>query len=119
MHQLRRSLSIACLALAWFVLALGVAVASPIVQQNTAMLICAEGGNKVIFLDADGNQVDAASHSGLDCPLCLPAALPPALTTLKLPVAPPAACSRHPFVSAHIAALLGAPFPARGPPLPA
>lgn len=115
MHSLRRSLSLVRLVLAWFVLSLGVAVASPVVQPHTAMLICAEGGNKVIIVDANGEQVASAGHL-LDCPMCLPAALPPVVAVFSLPVDAPSTCARHPFVSAHIAALTGAPLPARGPP---
>jgi len=118
MYYLGRSLLTVRFVLAWFILALGVASASPMMQQHTAMLICAEGGNKIVFVDSDGNQVDGAKHSSLDCPLCLPATLPPAFITLNLPVEPPMACSQHAFISAHIAALVGAPLPARGPPLP-
>ena len=101
--------------LAWFVLTLGVAVAAPVVQPHTAMLICSEGGSKMIMVDANGERVTDAGHA-LDCPLCLPAALPAAFVAVQLPVAPHAVCARHPFVSAHIAALVGAPLPARGPP---
>lgn len=117
MRTLRRSLSVVRLVLAWFVLALGVAVAAPIVQPQSTMLICAQGGSKMIVVDADGNLVADGGHANLDCPLCLPVALPPAFETIRLPVAPPMACAQHSFVSAHIAALVGAPLPARGPPL--
>lgn len=117
MQNLRRSLSVVRLVLVWFVLTLGVAVAAPIVQPQSTMLICSEGGSKMIVVDDDGNQVVDGGHSTLDCPLCLPVALPPAFETLQLQVAPPVACAQHPLVSAHIAALVGAPLPARGPPL--
>ena len=115
MQTLRRSLSVVRLVLAWFVLTLGIAVAAPIVQPHSTVLICSEGGSKMIMVDADGERVSDTGHA-LDCPLCLPAALPPAFATVKLPVAPPATCALHPFVSAHLAALVGAPLPARGPP---
>ena len=117
MQILRRSLSVVRLVLAWFILTLGMAVAAPIVQPQSTMVICSEGGSKMIMVDDDGNQVVDGGHSALDCPLCLPVAVPPACESLRLPVAPPMACARHPFVSAHIAALVGAPLPARGPPL--
>jgi hypothetical protein len=117
MQNLRRSLSVVRLVLAWFVLTMGMAVAAPIVQPQSTVLICSEGGSKMIVVDDDGNQVVDAGHSGLDCPLCLPVVLPPAFKSLRLPVAPPMTCAQHSFVSAHIAALMGAPLPARGPPL--
>lgn len=117
MQNLRRSLSVVRLVLAWFVLTLGMAVAAPIVQPQSTMMICSEGGSKMIMVDDDGNRVVDGGHSALDCPLCLPVALPPAFDGLHLPVAPPMVCAQHPFVSAHIASVAGAPLPARGPPL--
>ena len=115
MQTLRRSLSVVRLVLAWFVLTLGVAVAAPIVQPQSTVMICSEGGSKMIMVDADGDRVSDHGHT-LDCPLCLPAAPSTPFAALQLPGAPPMACARHPFASAHIAALLGAPLPARGPP---
>lgn len=115
MHALRSSLSLIRLVLAWFVLGLGVAVAAPVVQPATMMLICSAGGSKYVALDADGTAVQADEHS-MDCPLCLPVSLPPAFISLQLSAPQAPACARHPYVAAHIAALVGAPLPARGPP---
>ncbi|WP_409456080.1 DUF2946 family protein [Massilia sp.] len=101
--------------LAWFVLTLGVAVASPVVQPHTMTMICSEGGSKMIMVDADGKAVTGTGHT-LDCPFCLPATPPPDVVSLQVPAAPPGACAVHPFASADLAALTGAPLPARGPP---
>lgn len=107
------------LVLVWFVLTLGAAVAAPVLQPKTMTLVCSEAGNRVVVLDADGATVpDAmpgASHT-LDCPLCLPAAPPPPQPRALPTPAQPVAGAVPPVVSAIVAALIGAPLPARGPP---
>lgn len=117
MQLLRSSTLIARLVLAWFALTLGVAVASPIVHPQALELVCsASGSMKLVAVGDEAPGVQASSHS-LDCSLCLPAALPAqAAIARSLPPAP-AANAQHPFASAHIAALAGAPLPPRGPPL--
>lgn len=117
MHTLRTSLSFARLALAWFVLTLGVASAAPLLHPVTMTMVCSESGTRMVMVDADG--APAASHGAghtLDCPMCLPAAIAPGFATPALPAPAPQPCAAHPFVSAHIAALVGAPLPPRGPP---
>lgn len=119
MHLLRRSTLLARLVLAWFVLAVGVAGASPIVQPRAMELVCtASGGVKLVALGSDGEQQVAAEHRSLDCPMCLAATLPPA--PHRAPGAPvqPLAHAVQPLAAAHIAALVGAPLPPRGPPSP-
>lgn len=116
MHTLRTSSMLARLVLAWFVLTLGVAVASPLVHPKAMEIVCSAGGSvKLVAVDGSGESDQGAGHT-LDCSLCLPASLPAPL--FSHPVAMPQlhANARHPFASAHIAALLGAPLPPRGPP---
>jgi hypothetical protein len=116
MQLLRRSTLLARLVLAWFVLAMGVAIASPIVQPQAMELVCtASGGVKLVALGDDA-QDGAAVHHTLDCPMCLAATLP--LAPHKAPCASPQplAHALQPLVAAHIAALVGAPLPPRGPP---
>ncbi|WCM86560.1 DUF2946 family protein [Acidovorax sp. NCPPB 3576] len=116
MHALRTSSMLARLILAWFVLTLGIAVASPLVQPKAMELICSDGGStKLVFVD-DSGEAEQGAHHALDCSLCLPAALPATPAHYKLALPQPSANARHPFVSAHITALLGAPLPPRGPP---
>lgn len=117
MHLLRSSLTFIRLVLAWFVLTLGVASAAPLLHPVTMTVVCAEGGTKLMVVDADG--APAASHGSghtLDCPMCLPAAIPPGLLAQAVPTLQAQPCASHPFASAHIAALTGAPLPPRGPP---
>ncbi|KQP43703.1 DUF2946 family protein [Pseudorhodoferax sp. Leaf274] len=117
MHLLRRSTLLARLVLAWFVLAVGVAVASPMVQPQAMELVCsASGGVKLIPLGSAGEQDAAAVHHTLDCPMCLAATLPPAPHRADCAPPQPLAHALRPAVAAHIAALAGAPLPPRGPP---
>ncbi|QJW85595.1 hypothetical protein HK414_26955 [Ramlibacter terrae] len=112
MHPLRSARFLARLVLAWFVLSLGVAIASPVVQPRGLDFICVGAGMKLLQTGDDGEAVPA---SGLDCPLCSTAAAPPpapaavALLAASHERAPSSARSAPP---AHD---LPVP-PARGPP---
>lgn len=118
MQLLRTSTLLARLILAWFVLSLGAAAASPLVNPQALELVCATGASaKLVVLDSDG-QAASADHQTLDCPACLAAMLPPPTLTRQWPAATPAPLAQHPFHAAHIAALAGAPLPPRGPPSP-
>lgn len=117
MHLLRTSSLLACLVMAWFVLTLGVAIASPLVHPQTMELVCTGGSNmKLIVMGDDGNWVDVDHHT-LDCPLCLVANMPPPATQTLPELPQPLGHALQPIVAARIAALVGAPLPARGPPL--
>lgn len=114
-YWLQTSYKLARLVLACFALTLYVAVVSPIVQPKALGLVCT-GTGSVKLVTIDGDEGQGAVHT-LDCLLCLPVSLPalPVPHQLVLPVVFPDA--QYPFASVHIAALLGAPLPARGPPL--
>jgi hypothetical protein len=115
MQTLRQARFLARLVLAWFALALGVAIASPIVKPQGIELVCSSGGAmKLIVKGEDGTQT-SSSHT-LDCPLCATVGAPPPLA--RLPVTPPSALAPalHPLVAAHIAGRAAAPLPPRGPP---
>ncbi len=115
MQTLRHARFLARLVLAWFVLSLGVAIASPLVNPQSMELVCASGGAmKLVVKSADGDE-QARGHT-LDCPLCTPVAAP-------LPQAAPDVSSG--FMLAHTlrplaanpwAGHAAAPLPARGPP---
>ena len=116
MHFLRQARFLARLVLAGFVLALGVAIASPLVQPQSIELVCATGGAmKLIVKNADGTAQERG-HT-LDCPLCATLGAPPP-AVLPVTVAPSAlAHALQPVAAAHIASRTAAPLPARGPPL--
>ncbi|MET1115767.1 MAG: DUF2946 family protein [Comamonas sp.] len=115
MHALRHSRTLACLVLAWLVLTLGVAMASPMVQPQFLQMVCASaGGMQMVGLGGDG--AAAGSPHALDCTLCLVLIPPPAPLALHLAQPQPLGRALQPVVSARIAALVGAPLPPRGPP---
>lgn len=121
MQILRRSTSLARFVLACFLVAVGVATAAPLVHPKAMELVCTAGGAiqwVMADTDADGNATTMGAHT-LDCALCLPAALPasPVVQPASEPL--PRLRALHPFTSAEIVALLGAPLPPRGPPVAA
>lgn len=116
MHVLRTSTLIARLVLAWFVLALGVAAAAPAVQPKAVELVCTAGGSvKVLVIDEDGQGSMQDQHT-LDCSLCLHTLASAGRAIAPLPSQQPLAHACTPMAAAHIAALVGAPLPPRGPP---
>jgi predicted glycosyltransferase len=70
LQTLRRATALARWVLLGFVLSLGVAIASPIVNPQATQLICSGSGvMKVIVISADGS-TEVTSQS-MDCPLCV------------------------------------------------
>ncbi len=116
MSALRHAHYFCRLVLVWFVLSLGVAVASPIVNPQAIELVCSSAGAiKVIVQTEAGAQELGASH--MDCPLCmLGGAPPPSAQVSAVPQLFPLGRAVQPTEAAHIAAATAAPPPARGPP---
>jgi hypothetical protein len=115
MQSLRHATFLARLVLAWFVLFVGVAVASPLVQPVGMELICSGAGTVKVLVKGENGTPAPMGHT-LDCPMCASADAPP-------PVAVAAGASPQPLghvlqsiPAAGIAALTSAPPPARGPP---
>jgi len=115
MHPIRQLRWLARLVLAWFVLSIGVAVASPLVHPQAMELICSGSGAIKVVVKTDDGAQELAGHS-LDCPLCLLVGAPPPASQARLPVAHPLAHALRPIPAAHIAARTAAPLPPRGPP---
>lgn len=115
LQTLRRATALARGVLLGFVLSLGVAIASPIVNPQATQLICSgSGAMKVIVTSADGS-TEVTSQS-MDCPLCVSIIAPPPVASVAF--APPAQSSveapeLHTAIRAKPSA---APPPARGPP---
>ncbi len=115
MQSLRRAPWMTRLVLAWFALFVGAAVASPLVKSEGLQMVCSGmGGMQLVNLDA-GDDVLSTVPQGMDCPLCMPAAVP----------APAQGRPPHPeglgyallaLASARLASLIGLPWQARGPP---
>ncbi|PLC01567.1 hypothetical protein CY658_30705 [Variovorax sp. RO1] len=102
--------------LLWFVLSLGVAVASPMVHPQAMELVCSGAGTiKVVVHTEDGVQDMGATH--MDCPLCVLTGAPPPpplATAFDAPL--PLGRMLQPIPAARHAAATAAPLPARGPP---
>ena len=115
MQTLRRARLLARFVLAWFVLALGVAVASPLVKPPSTELVCSSGGAMKLIVKSDDGKQAPSAHT-LDCPLCITVGAPP--PSLHLPAAVPSATAQapRPIAAAHIAGRTAAPLPPRGPP---
>ena len=116
LHTLRNTPWLARLALLWFTLTLGVAVASPLVNPQSEVMICSAANGMVkIMLNADGSFSTASST--MDCPLCMVggACAPVVQHTVQAPC--PLAYVRHSRSAAIITARTAAPPPSRGPPV--
>lgn len=104
--------------LAWFVMALGAAVASPLVAPRGMELVCSgsgTGGARLVVKTAEG--LVAADATGLDCPLCLATDAPPSTPPAAAPTAaaPPFQPRFRTPLSARTEVALSPP--ARAPPL--
>jgi hypothetical protein len=76
MQTLRNAHLFARFVLVWFVLSIGVAVASPLVKPQNGQLVCSASGS--VKLVADGGDADIGSVlNTMDCPLCVAVGAPP------------------------------------------
>lgn len=115
MQTLRSARLLARLVLVWFALALGAAIASPLVQPKAMELVCsASGAIKLLVKSQEG----AGERSGpsLDCPLCVAPAAPPPAAGLAAEPPQPLSHALGRLPAAPLAWLTAAPLPARGPP---
>ena len=115
MSRLRTVRLLARLVLVWFALAVGVSIASPLIQPQVSVLACSIGG--VMKLLPVGEDADGAlAGAGLpDCPLCLQMAAPPAQAlapAARQPENPGPAPRSGPVHAIRCAG----PSPGRGPP---
>ena len=116
MQTLRNAQLLARLVLVWFVLFVGVSVASPLVNTQASQMVCsATGGMQMVNLD-DGFG-DASKPSGtMDCPLCTQVSAPPSPLVFNFETISVLAHAMRSIPSAHIARVTGPPLPPRGPP---
>ncbi len=104
--------------LLWFVLSLGAAAASPLVNPQALELVCTSAGVMKLVVRGDGGDAQplkVGAHA--DCPLCAPVAPPPVPAPGTAPQAAPAGL-RIALAGADgpPPARASAPLPARGPP---
>jgi hypothetical protein len=115
MQRLRNARLLARLVLVWFVLAFGVAIASPLIQPESSTLVCSAGGAlKFLPVGEDAGAVPAGAGL-LDCPLCLQMAAP-AVRAAVLVVRNPDSPGKLPQTEPVRAVRAAGPFPGRGPP---
>lgn len=98
MQRLRSTAVLARLVLAWFVLSVGAAMASPLVHPGSFQLVCGAGSVKLLAQQDDGDAAPAALT--LDCALCTPAMVPP---PAEFGLALPARASAAPMAPARLA----------------
>ena len=77
MQALRNFTFLARLVLAWLVLSLGVAVASPIVKPQNVLLVCSGSGAMKVLVTADDGSTAEVGSTNMDCPLCASFLAPP------------------------------------------
>lgn len=113
MQTLRHAIHLTRLVLVWFVLSVGVAVASPMVSPKAMDLVCTSGGSMKLVVQ--GEDDNTASHT-LDCPLCASIVAPPPGLRTGLTQPSPLAHALRPLEAAHLASVTAPPLPSRGPP---
>ncbi len=115
MQTLRRAHLLTRFVLVWFALALGVAIASPIVKPQSIEMVCsASGSMKLLVISDDGAQ--ELTGNTLDCPLCMTGTAPPPVVQLSAAPQQVLAYVLQSIPAARLAAATAAPLPARGPP---
>jgi hypothetical protein len=116
MHSLRNARTLARLVLVWFALAVGAAVASPLIKPQSVALVCSGAGVLKFLAAGDDAGASLAGAGLLDCPLCLHTSAPPPTATLPDSVLS-AAAAPTPVPAALVLAVRNAgPLPGRGPP---
>ena len=101
--------------LAWFLMSLGAATATPIFQPKMLDVVCTTSGALKFFALTDDGAVELNSDA-LNCPLCLVGGAPPT-NAFSLPPAIPAVAALPCLRSfSRTVAATAAPPPARAPP---
>ncbi len=115
MQQLRHARFLTRLVLVWFALAIGVAVAAPVLRSGALELVCSGSGAMKLVVKGQDGQALPLGHA-LDCPLCVQMHAPPPAAQAQC-VAPVAVLEPvRTLVVTRVAVLTAAPPPARGPP---
>lgn len=121
MRRLSHLRSRATLALTLFVMALGVVAVAPLVRPVAFELVCSATGSRFVDVSDPGGVGNTTRSTHADgtgkCALCMPIGIPPALATWAFTSVQPRATVRAGAPTTRVASLVGAPLPARGPPL--
>lgn len=116
LQALRQARTLAHLVLVWFVLAVGVAVAAPLVQPQSATLVCSASGAVKLLTSNDDGSAAPSSHT-LDCVLCLALSAPPPARVDAFAPAHALNYTQAGLHGVHLAWRSASPLPARGPPI--
>lgn len=117
MHRLRHLTLLPWLALAWFVLSIGVATAAPLVHPQSVEMVCGGGTIVKLVLQTDDG-FEELDTTAMYCGLCMPTVAPPPHPLWPAAAAPsPLSYAVQSIPAARIAAATAAPLPARGPPV--
>jgi hypothetical protein len=117
LQSLRETRAIIRWMLASFLLSIGAAIATPLIQPQTLSLVCSTGGGVAVVVSQDGTitPADEAGHT-LQCVMCLPGGAPPVADfVLALPTALALSRPEAPPAPAHWR--LAEPTSARDPPV--
>jgi len=115
MQMLRNAKLITRFMLVWFVLSIGVAVASPIVKPQGMQLVCSGAGAMKVIVAGDDGKAPTSSHT-LDCPLCAGISAPPLMGILAFSAPFHLGFVQSTSADDTVFFVLTAPPPARGPP---
>ncbi|APW45910.1 DUF2946 family protein [Rhodoferax antarcticus] len=100
----------------WFVLSLGAAVASPLINPQAMSLICSSAGAMKVIVQTDDGAVELGSR-GLDCPLCANLGAPPPQIILLAQLTQQAPGAPQPSLTAQPSSQPHEPWQARAPPV--
>ena len=121
MQRLRNARLLVQFLLAWWVLAMGVAIAAPLVHAQPLEMVCSVGGSMKWVASAaadtpDSDSPQKPSNGPMECPLCMSMVLLSSPTSLTPATQLGFSYALRPIPAAHIAQRTAAPLPARGPP---
>lgn len=120
MQTLRQSRALARFVLVWLLLALGSAMASPLLKPHQLATVCTAAGMVEIALDADpgegGSSMPSSQGQTLDCPLCFPSGIATWSIEAAWPPLKPVASWTMVRLPEPIALRSATPWPPRGPP---
>jgi len=116
LQSLRETRAVIRWMLVAFLLSIGVATATPLIQPQTLSMVCSTGGSVAVVVSQDGTitPADEAGHT-LQCVMCLPSGAPPVADCL-LALATALASSRPEAPPAPAHWRLAEPTSARDPP---
>jgi hypothetical protein len=116
MDYLRQTKTLARFVLVWFVMSVGVAMASPLVAPKSLDLVCTTGGAMKMVTSDDSEKTEPTAHS-MYCALCMAVGIPTDPISSQFIKPSSLAHALQPIAAAHIAAATAPPLPSRGPPV--